>query len=129
MHQVPASVWNEIARTQELRNPSFRQLMAMPQDKMLKELGRQAEALTANKVPDSVINAYQAMAPLLAENEAISQHIEQTGNSSLRASLPEILNAPEAVAIASKDRSLSRSEKKLLLTMLKRLEPATSINV
>lgn len=129
MHQVPASVWNEIARTQELRNPSFRQLMAMPQDKMLKELGRQAEALTANKVPDSVINAYQAMAPLLAENEAISQHIEQTGNLSLRAALPEVLNAPEAVAIASKDRSLSRSEKKLLLTMLKRLEPSTSINV
>lgn len=129
MYQVPPSVWNAIAKTQELRNPSFRQLMAMPEEKMLKALDEQAKALTASKVPDSVISAYQEIAPLLAENEAISKYIEQTGNSSLRSALPEILSAPEAVSIASKDRSLSKSEQQLLLKMLQPLAPMTSINV
>src|SRR5690554_2122230 len=128
MYQVPTSVWNKIAQTQELANPSFRQLMAMPERQMLKALDEQAKALTKSKVPDAVISAYQEIAPLLAESQAISAYIETTDSSSLRSALPEILSAAEAVSIASKDRSLSSSEKQLLLRMLTPLEPATSIN-
>lgn len=128
MYQVAPSVWNAIAQTQRLRNPSFRQLMSLPQDEMLTELDAQASQLEANGVPVSVINAYQQIAPLLAENEAISAYINQTGSSELRQALPEVLNAPEALAIADKDSPLSDPERAQLLKMLTPLEPATSLN-
>ncbi len=129
MHQVAASVWNAIAKSQELRNPSMRILMQLTQEEMDEVLRAQANALEARSVPDSVINAYQAMAPLLAENEAISSYINQTDNSDLRTALPEVLNAPEAVAIASQERPLSESEQQQLLDLLQPLTPGTSLNV
>lgn len=129
MYQVPARVWNEIAASEELVNPSFQKLMQMTQEQLTQALESQAQALEANGVPDSVIVAYQEIAPLLAENAAISRYINRTGNSSLRDALPEILNAEEAVVIATQDRPLSKSEQQTLLDMLKRLEPASSLNV
>lgn len=128
MEQVAASVWNAIAKSQELRNPSFKLLMAMSQDKLTEALAEQATALEQAGHLASVINAYQQMAPLLSENEAISSYINQTDNSDLRAALPEVLNAPEAVAIASQERPLSSSEQSELLKLLQPLTPASSLN-
>lgn len=129
MYQVPARVWNEIAASEELASPSFERLMKMNDEQILQALDEQAKALEARGVPDSVIVAYQRLAPLLAENEAISRYINRTGNTSLREALPEILNAEEAVVIATQDQPLSKSEQQTLLDMLKRLEPASSLNV
>lgn len=129
MHQVAATVWNAIARSQELRNPSFRILMELPQDKLTEALEGQAKALEQSGTPDSVINAYQQIAPLLAEHEAISSYINQTGGSDLRAALPEVLSAPEAVAIAGQERPLSKDEQTQLLQLLQPLTPGTSFNV
>lgn len=129
MYQVPARVWNEIAASEELASPSFERLMKMNDEQILQALDEQAKVLEARGVPDSVIVAYQRLAPLLAENEAISRYINRTGNTSLREALPEILNAEEAVVIATQDQPLSKSEQQTLLDMLKRLEPETSLNV
>lgn len=129
MYQVPARIWNEIAVSETLENPAFQKLMTLDQDQLTQALEDQAKALETNGVPDSVIVAYQTMAPLLAESQAISRHINQTGNTQLRDALPEVLNADEAVVIASRDRVLSKSEQQTLLHMLKRLEPETSLNV
>lgn len=126
MFQVPAAVWNQIAETQEIQSPAMKTLFLMDQDEMTAALSQQADALSQSGVPDSVINAYQTMAPLLMEHEAISEFINQTDNSTLRAGLPEVLNAPEAVGIANQDRTLTQSEQQQLLEMLTRLEPATS---
>ena len=123
MHQIPSSLWNQIAKTQTLINPSFQVLMSMPAKQMHQTLENQAQALSNNQVPDNVINSYQQIAPLLAENQAISQYINQTDNLSLRQALPEVLTAAEAVAIASRDRLLSKSEQMQLLQMLLPLEP------
>lgn len=128
MQQVPASVWNAIADSQTLQNPSMQQLFPMSQPDLDAALASQAQALTKAGKTDSVINAYQQMAPLLAENEAISEYINQTGNSDLRSAMPEVLTAPEAVAIASQDRPLSKSEQSTLLTLLQPLTPASSVN-
>ena len=129
MQQVPASVWNQIAQTQPLRNPSMRALFPMDQQALDNALTAQALTLEMNGQTDSVINAYQLMAPLLAENQAISAYINQTGHSDLRSALPEVLNATEAVAIAAQDRPLNANEQSELLTLLQPLTPASSINV
>lgn len=129
MQQVPASVWNQIAQTQPLRSPSMQALFPLSQQALDNALAAQALMLEVHGLTDSVINAYQLMAPLLAENQAISAYINQTGHSDLRAALPEVLNAPEAVAIASQENPLSASEQSELLNLLLPLTPASSINV
>ncbi|AXK39963.1 hypothetical protein [Crenobacter cavernae] len=123
MYQVHATIWNAIARTQTLSNPSLRQLFAMDQDALTQALDAQAQALEASGVPNRVIVAYQTMAPLLAESEAISAYIVQTDNWSLRQALPEVLSAEEAVAIANLDRPMSSSEQRRLLDLLLPLTP------
>ncbi len=128
MYQVPAAVWNKIAATQQMRFPSMKMLMSMSEEEMLLALDEQGKALSQAGVSPTVANAYLTMAPLLAEHQAISAYINQTDNSDLRAALPEVLNAEEAVAIAQQDRSLSEKEQQQLLVMLQRLEP-TSENV
>ena len=129
MYQLPAQVWNQIAQQPEMQNPSMKALMAMDQEQMDSALQQQADALTKNGTPDSVINAYQTMGPLLAENQAISAYIEKTGNSDLRRACPEVTSAPEALALAKQDYPLSEPEQQQLQQMLMPLEPATSINV
>lgn len=129
MYQLPAQVWNLIAQQPEMQNPSMKALMSMNQEKMDSALQQQADALTQNGVPDSVINAYQTMGPLLAENQAISSYIEKTGNSDLRKACPEVISAPEALAVAKQDYRLSEPEQQQLLQMLTQLEPTTSLNV
>lgn len=121
MYQVPTAIWNAIAQTQQLSNPAMATLFRMDEQTMLATLAQQAKALEAAGVPDSVIVAYQEAAPLLTENEAISRYIEQTGNSSLRTALPEILTPEEAVALEANERPLSSSEQKQLLQMLRAL--------
>lgn len=123
MHQVAAAIWNAIAKSQELRSPSFKLLMAMTQSEISEALDEQATALEKAGAPDSVINAYQQMAPILAEHEAISAYINQTGRFDLRAALPEILNVREAVSLASIDRFLSIEEQRTLFIMLTLLQP------
>ena len=129
MYQLPAQVWNLIAQQPEMQNPSMKALMSMNQEQMDSALQQQADALTQNGVPDSVINAYQTMGPLLAENQAISSYIEKTGNSDLRKACPEVISAPEALAVAKQDYRLSEPEQQQLLQMLMQLEPMTSLNV
>ena len=129
MYQVAPSVWNAIAKSEPLANPSMKILWKMPADQMLQALSNQEQTLASHGVPDSVITAYQRMAPLLAENEAISAYIEKTDSTSLRAALPEVLNAQEAVVIATQDQPLSEPEQSALLEMLLPLQPANSLNV
>ena len=129
MYQLPAQVWNLIAQQPEMQNPSMKALMSMNQEQMDSALQQQADTLTQNGVPDNVINAYQTMGPLLAENQAISLYIEKTGNSDLRKACPEVISAPEALAVAKQDYRLNEPEQQQLLQMLMQLEPMTSLNV
>lgn len=126
MFQVPAAVWNQIAETQQMRFPAMKALFSMDQDGITEAMNSQASALSQNGVPDSVINAYQKMGPLLAESQAISRYINQMDSLNLRDALPEVLSAAEAVAIARQEVPLSNSEEEQLLTMLTPLEPGIS---
>lgn len=126
MFQVSAPVWNQIAETQQMRFPAMKTLFSMDQEGITEAMNSQASALSKSGVPDSVINAYQLMGPLLAESQAISRYINQMGSLSLRDAMPEILSAAEAVAIARQEVPLSNSEEEQLLTMLTPLEPGIS---
>lgn len=118
MYQVPMRFWNEIAATQKLRHQSFKQLMALSEHDMLSTMDKRAKRLAECGIPDAVINAYERIAPLLAEHEAISRYIEHTGRHELRNALPEILSVKEAVSMASSENWLDAREKEVLMAML-----------
>lgn len=121
MYQAPTPIWNEIAATQQLRMPLWRRLF---QSKDLPTALEPLEAKLEKAGADArVTRAYLLTAPLLDENVAVSRYIEQTGQDSLRSSLPELTTVNEATILASKEFSLSTSQQNKLRKLL--LDAAT----
>lgn len=121
MYQVPASVLNEILANQPLKTQWAENLFKLDQDELLEALESQADALEADGVPDPVILAYQKIAPVLVEQEAITAFIEQTGNMELRASLPDVTTPDEAAMVMTEEHRLAPEHAGQLLDMLERL--------
>lgn len=121
MYQVPASVLNRILQSQPLQTPWAETLFKMDQEELNQALEQQAVALESAGVPDPVALAYQKIAPVLAEQEAISAHIEQTGNSELRTALPEVTTPDEAAMVMTREYRLTPEHATQLLDMLNRL--------
>ena len=116
MYQAPQPIWNEIAKTQELRTPLWRSLFAA---KDLPAAIEPLEAQLEQRGADTrVTRAYLLVAPLLAENLAISRYIEQTGRASLRSSMPEIETVNEATILASQEFNLKPSQQAKLQQLL-----------
>lgn len=128
MHQVPAPIWNQIARSQPL-DPFWREVMSADPDEMDKLIESKVDAFAEKYTTDnSVILGFRIVAPLLMENEAISAFIQETGYLNLRASLPEVVSVSEAVMLASEEYRLTPSQQRqlqeVLRQALKQLRPA-----
>lgn len=65
--------------------------------------------------------AYQLVAPLLLENEAISKFVVDHEAPGLRAALPELLSVEEALNLACQEYRLSALEQRQLKVLLERL--------
>jgi len=115
---IAAPIWNEIARTQELKTPWARKAFAMTADEMAKEEDRLYQAMLplANN-NHRIVSAFLDAKPLLLERKAISAHLQK--HPELRNALPEVTTVSEAVALVSMDRPLSRQEQAKLTQLLK----------
>ena len=120
MYQVPQAVWNEIAESVPLKHQWAEQLFRLDPEAATEELESQAKALQKQGATNRVISAYQEVAPLLAENEAISQYIVKTGSLGLRRALPEVTTPLEAVNLAQQDHHMNHAEAKRLYSMLEK---------
>lgn len=116
MHQLPATVWNRIAETQQLATPWAQHLFSLDQEALDKALTKQERQLKLSKVPPATISSFQQMAPLLWEHEAIAAFVRQ--NPDLHHALPEVLTPREAAAVAAKDRELDEDESLALVMLL-----------
>lgn len=121
MYQVPASVLNQILASQPFQTQWAEALFAMDQEELNQTLEQQAVALEASGVPDPVILAYQKIAPVLAEQEAITAFIEATGSMALRSSLPDVTTPDEAAMVMTEEHRLTAEHARQLLDMLERL--------
>lgn len=120
--RVNSEVWNEIAQTQTLRSDWARRVFPMRSDAMLEEMNREGAALTATGLPNPVVLAYQTVAPLLLETEAISRYIAATGRWDLRNALTEVNTIGEALMVAGADiqpDSLTPPEEEQLRQLLR----------
>lgn len=123
MYQIAAPVWNRIASTVRLRHTWARTMFAMPQEELARALDEQAQRMTFSGTPARVIRAYQTVAPLLAENEALSRYFQKTADLQLRQALPEVTTPQEAVALAVAEFRLEPPEQTTLLFLLNGLTP------
>jgi len=122
MYQVATPIWNQIASSQTLATEWAKTLFSMSPEQMEQEMERQGEALGKAGYPDKVVLAYQVAAPLLAENEAISRHIQQTESWGLRNALPEVTTPLEATKLMIQEYGLNQTQATQLLTLLQNLE-------
>lgn len=119
MHQVPTAVWNEIAKSQPLSEP-WATLFRMTPEQLTKGVEEKMDApAEAAGADNRTVLAYRLTAPLLVENEAISAYLEETQQSSLRTSLPELTSVSEAVMLASMEYRLTRSQQAKLKELLR----------
>lgn len=117
MQQVPAEIWNDVADSQPL-SPFWRKVMETPPeqfDQAIAMVDAQAEKLTKD---NKVVLAYRLTAPLFMETAALSAFIVETGQQSLRQSLPELTSVNEAVELATLEYRLSPSQQKQLAQLL-----------
>ncbi len=119
MYQVRQSIWNEIAKTQELASPLWRQCFSASPAELSGLMERLQLRLEAKGADARVIRAYLTVAPLLDENLAISRHVQETGQISLRSSMPEVQTVNEATIMASMEFPLKPSQQARLQELLR----------
>ena len=113
---VAAPIWNEIAKTQELKTAWARKAFAMTADEMAALEDAMYQTLMKQN-NHQVVSAYLDAKPILLERKAISAHLQK--HPELRNALPEVTTVAEAVSLVSMDRPLSRSEQAKLTQLLK----------
>lgn len=126
MYQAPLSIWNEIAKSQALY-PQMRELFAATPQTLPALVERHLDApAKAMGLDAQTTLAFRLVMPLLAESEAISAYIEETHQTQLRSSLPELTTVRECLELAALEFRLSPSQlEKLqasLIEHVKRLE-------
>ena len=116
MHQVPQSVWRQIAQTQELRTAWARYFFPLVQHDMYRIIDQVGENLEKAGYPAKVITSYLTVLPLLVEHSAIQRFVVDNGSYS--AALPGVLSKQEAVILMSRDKMLSPDEEQSLMELL-----------
>jgi hypothetical protein len=125
VEQIPAHLLNQIASSQKLKTEGARRLFAMNDSQKKEDQAQQYLALKKAGYPHRVVANYQDLAPLMAENEAISKYVTSQGDPNLRSLLPEICSPVEALRIADQMRPMTPPEKLQLATLLLKLMPAS----
>ena len=125
MESVPAKILNEIASNQKLRTVGCQRLFRMTDEEKRADQAPQYLALTRSGVSHRVAANYQGLAPLMAENEAISRYVLEKDDPELRMLLPEICSPTEAMRIADNLRPMSEPERLQLSRMLQKLDSAS----
>ena len=101
-----------------VQNSMIRDLLRLPENDLQASLDRMGRQLRMNGQTPSVVAAYQALAPLLWEAEAVRAYRARTGSSQVANALPELANLEEALDLAQVDYRLSPREHKSLRKLL-----------
>lgn len=118
MHQAAATYWNQIAEQNPLKTTWAQQMFPLPQESLDKALEQEEARLTQQEGDPIVAAAYLKVAPLLWEQEAISNFL--LDNPSLRSALPPQENVSEALVTASQDFRLTPFQLRKLKAMLEK---------
>ena len=117
MLYIPQEVRNQIAATGLMQQPKLMKIFQMKDlEKADNQLRRMARAQVESST--NLILPWIAVAPLLLENEAVSQY--RSKNPDWSQALPEILTTQEATALAQADFLLSTKDQERLMAILQK---------
>jgi hypothetical protein len=119
MYQLAMHVWNEIAAKTKLQHLPWSHLFGLEPMALIAALVKLEEKIDAQVKDATVTRAYLLTAPLLAENQAISQFVELTQDPGLRVALPELTTISEAVALATAEFRLMAHQQTKLRELLR----------
>ncbi len=120
MFQVPAHIWQAIAKVHPEMNSRWGKAMAGGQlaiDRLLAEVDREHKAAG---VPDRVTLAYEITAPLLIEGDAIQAWIRDTEAFEMRQVLLDYGTPRDAALVGGMEYRLTPEEQALLTSLLSR---------
>lgn len=117
MYQAPAAVWNQIAEEQPLQTTWAQQMFPLPAEELMSALASEEKRLTAETGSAAVAASYLKMAPLLWEQAAISNFLQDHPDQ--MPALGQIPSTPsEGVDMASGDFSMTPAQRRSLLKLL-----------
>jgi hypothetical protein len=96
MHQVAASIWNEIARSGRIKDLKMKSLMELDEEELAEKLEKQADMLKKTGYATAVVQAYQSVMPLLVEGPAIAAWAQEQQRPELREAFPQVETVYEA---------------------------------
>ena len=119
MHQAPATIWNQIAKTQPVGSAFWKALMEKDQVQLTEHLAKLEAELERKGADAAVTRSYLLVAPLLRETVTISRFVAEQASPDLRSCLPEVTSINEAVALATTEFRLKPSQQTQLAELLK----------
>lgn len=121
MYGIRSKLLKEIANCQKFLHAGRQAMFAMDEVRLVKARDDQIATLQKSGVSSKVATLYAKLAPLLAENEAISHNIIVSGEPSRRQTPFEITSVAEALKIAEMENTMSDQERSSLATLLEPL--------
>jgi hypothetical protein len=116
MFNLPLIMREDLAAL--VKDPQIKALLLLPDQELQEELDRMGQQLRARGVPVGVVVAYQALAPLLWEADAVRAYHLQKGSSEIMMALPEVASVQEALELAQVDYRLTVPEERRLRRLL-----------
>lgn len=124
MHQIAASVWNEIAGSGRIKNPKMKSLMELDDKELADKLEKQADMLMKSGYSAPVVKAYQTVMPLLVEGPAIAAWVQEQDRPELRTAFPQVSTVYEATQSVVVEYGLGGEETASLMELItKTLKP------
>ena len=121
MHQLPATVWNQIAAETDLETPAARDSFPADEEGLEMILDNWAAAERQAKTPPWAVIPLMEVLPLMAEHAALTA-FRRSRPEFLRA-LPEVPDAPTAAALMSRERQWSPEQSSTFLALLQSGQP------
>lgn len=118
MQQIAMLYWNKIAKSPKIQTATYKHLFSLSEDEIDLKLDKQGDELINQSIENKTVLAYQLVAPLLIEREAIQQWAAENDKLEL---FPELLNIKEALELADNEYQLTSSQTEALKKLLNNL--------
>lgn len=123
MHQLPADLWNQIARETQLATPAAKAAFSLTPEQQETLMDRWAQAEMQAQTPAWARVPLMEVLPLLAEQPALSQF--KARHPEFLSALPEVNSPQEAAELMTRERQWSQEQSLTFLALLQSDLPLT----
>ncbi|GHV08086.1 hypothetical protein AGMMS50229_15950 [Campylobacterota bacterium] len=122
MYMLPAAIWNDIARTQELKTRWAKWIFLLDDSTLIAALEDHSRRIVSEGMPERTVMSYHEALPIYAEREAITSYIIQTQQPELRSAVPEVSDHKEAARIVAMEHRLENQQEQTVARLLEKAD-------